>query len=346
MPHSPSSSANATPMTVIVRWAIVVVTVALFLYSTVHAMLGHRDIAVLAALATPLGISAWGFARAGHNEASVMMLSCVLITVVSLILFLNPLGVHDVAITGYAGVVVVGSLLLSRRNFVMITALTLVAAAGVFALDMTGHSHSRFARESEWVQLFGLLVVIAVFGSIGRVTSETLFGSLGAMHLAAVGDPVTGLANRRGFLAQAATLLQMARGQPSACALVLADLDGFRRLKVVVGYAATDRVLAEAARRIATVAPEHLVARIGEDEFAVLARGLADEAAAQGLARKVHEALNFDFSGVAVRCAVGFSRFPRDGDGVDALLLAAESSLLSAKAAIDGERLAGPGDRI
>ncbi len=240
----------------------------------------------------------------------------------------------------------VGSLLLSRRNFVAITVLTLLAAAGVFALDITGHTHSHFARESEWVQLAGLLIVIAVFGSIGRVASETLFGSLGAMHLAAVGDPVTGLANRRGFLAQADTLLQMARGQPSACALVLADLDGFRRLKVVVGYAATDRVVAEAARRIATAAPEHLVARIGEDEFAVLACGLADESAAKGLARRVHGALKFDFSGVAVRCAVGFSRFPRDGDGVDALLLAAESSLLSAKAAIDGERLAGPGDRI
>ena len=85
--------------------------------------------------------------------------------------------------------------------------------------------------------------------------------------------------------------------------------------------------------------------RIGEGEFAVLGHGLDGEHAAEELARRVHEALNFEFAGVDVRCAVGFARFPRDADGLDALLLAAEGSLLSAKAAI-GERLAGPADRI
>jgi predicted signal transduction protein with EAL and GGDEF domain len=113
----------------------------------------------------------------------------------------------------------------------------------------------------------------------------------------------------------------------------------------MVGYAATDRLVAEAGRRLASIASPHLVARIGEDEFALLAHGPDDDAAAEELARKVHQALNFDFSGVAVRCAVGFARHPRDANGLEALMLAAEGSLLSAKAAI-GERLAGPSERI
>src|ERR1700681_3163721 len=94
--HDPSASA---PMTKIVRIALVVVTLALFLGSTLNAVTGHRDLAVLFALATPLGISAWGFARAGHNEAAIVLLCCVLITVVTMVLVLNPLGVHGVAIT-------------------------------------------------------------------------------------------------------------------------------------------------------------------------------------------------------------------------------------------------------
>ncbi|HSN19461.1 MAG TPA: GGDEF domain-containing protein [Usitatibacter sp.] len=332
-------------MTIIVRVAIIAVTIALFVHSSLHAMLGHRDIAVLSALATPLGISSWGFARAGHHEAAIMLLSGVLLTVVTLVLMLNPLGVHDVAITAYGGIVLVAALLLSRPNFLVITGLTMIAAAAVFALEMTGHTRSVVKLASEWPQLATFFLVTIVFATIGRVASETLFGSLGILRLAAVGDPVTGLANRDGFIAKATALLRAARADNRPCALVLADLDGFRRIKVVVGYAAADRVVAEAARRLAAIAGGHLVGRIADDEFALLARGVEGDAAV-GLAREVRQALEFDFSGVAVRCAVGFARFPRDGDDVDALLLAAEGSLLSAKSAVGGERLAGPADRI
>jgi len=331
----------ATPMTVIVRVAIVAVTLALFLQSTQHGMLGHRDIAVISALATPLGISAWSFARAGHHEAAIMFLSCVLITVVTLVLVLNPLGVHDVAITAYGGTVLIASLLLSRPNFLGITVLTVAAAAIAFLLEITGRTHSELAAHSDWAQFATFLMVTAVFALIGRVASEALFGSLGAMRAAAAGDALTGLANRPGFMAQARAVMAIA---PESVLLV-ADVDDFRRLKVMVGYAAADRVVVEAGRRLVAAAQGHLVARIGEGEFAVLAHGPRTEGAAARLAQSVHEALNFGFSGVDVRCAVGFACSPRHAGELDALMLAAEGALLRAKAA-DGERLAPPADRI
>src|SRR6185312_12762593 len=183
MPTSPSSTAA---MRVIVRVAIVAVTIGLFVLSSMHAMLGHRDIAVLSALAAPLGISAWGFARAGHHEAAIMLLSCVLTTVTTLVLILNPLGVHDVAITAYGGIVLIASLLLSRRNFFIITVLTIAAAGIAFVLDITGHTHREVvARHSEWPQFAIFLLVTGVFATIGRVAAEALLGSLGAMRIAA-----------------------------------------------------------------------------------------------------------------------------------------------------------------
>ena len=103
-PYDPRASA---PMTAIVRVAVIAVTLALFFATSFNGLLGYRDIAIMLALATPLGISAWGFARAGHNEAAIALLCCVLITVVTIILVLNPLGVHDVAITAYGGIVLV-----------------------------------------------------------------------------------------------------------------------------------------------------------------------------------------------------------------------------------------------
>jgi len=332
-------------MVTIVRVAIVAVTLGLFLHSTLSAMTGQRDIAVLSALATPLGISAWGFARAGHHEAAIMLLSCVLMTVVTLILISNPLGVHDVSITAYGGIVLIGALLLSRRYFAMITVLTVLASGTAFYLEIAGHTRNAVAALSQWSQFAVFLLVTAVFAAIGRVASESLFGSLGAAHLAAAGDALTGLANRSGFVTQASALMASGGPRHAESTLVLADIDAFRRIRVMVGYAATDGLVVEAGRRLADIASTHLVARIGEDEFAILAHGPDACAGAEDLARRVHQALNFDFSGVAVRCAVGFARHPRDGEGLEALMLAAEGSLLSAKAAI-GERLAGPEDRI
>lgn len=342
---APPSAAVSAPMTAIVRVAIIAVTLALFLGSSFNALIGNRDIAVVMALATPLGISAWGFARAGHNEHAMVLLSCVLITVVTLILLRNPLGVHDVAITAYGGIILAGALLLSRRSFLAIAGLTVLAAASAFYFDLDGHSQSRIASLSGWPQLVNFLLIATVFAVTGRFVAESLFGSLGAAQQASVGDPVTGLANRPGFLAAAAQRLAAQKGAAGCSVLVVADLDGFRRVNLVIGHRAADRVLVESARRLRDVAAGHLIARIGDDEFAVLATGLADEAAALDLARRVHAALDFGFSGVTVRNATGYARFPRDADGIEPLLLASESSLANAKAS-DAERLAGPGDRI
>jgi diguanylate cyclase (GGDEF)-like protein len=316
-------------MRIIVRVTIGAVTAGLFLLSTMHAMLGHRDIAVLCALAAPLGISAWGFARAGHDEPAIMLVSGVLLTVVTLVLMLNPLGVHDVSIVGYGGIILVAALLLSRHNFFALTAITLVAAATDFALDMTGHTQSVVSRSSEWSQLAIFVVLTGIFAVIARVASETLFGSLGAAHRAAAGDVLTGLANRPGFETSARRILKKATAGSGTCALFLVHLEGFRRLRVMVGREASDRMVAEAARRLVSVVGEELVGRVSDAEFAILARDLPEDGGAEALAARVRQALDFEFSGASVRSTVGFSRFPRDADQLEALLLAAEASLLA-----------------
>ena len=339
--YDPTASA---PMTAIVRISVVVVTLALFFSSSFNALLGHRDIAVLLALATPLGISAWGFARAGHNEAAMVLLCLVLVTVVTMILVLNPLGVHDVALTAYGGVVLVGALLLSRRSFLGVVAVTFFAATCAFFLDLQGLSRSLVAAHSGWPQYVDFIVITTVFAVLGRVAAEELFGSLGDAHRASLVDPVTGIHNRHGFFTTAVDRLKAAHDRNATAVLVVADLDGFRRINLVVGHAAADHLLNEAARRCHHAAGEHLAGRVGDDEFAVLALGVPEDHAA-AFAREVHAALDFDFLGVSVRNAAGFSRFPRDANGIDSLMLGAQSALAGAKLR-DTDRLMGPADRI
>jgi diguanylate cyclase (GGDEF)-like protein len=320
-------------MATIVRVAIIAVTLALFLHSSLHAMLGHRDIAVLSALATPLGISSWGFARAGHHEAAIMLLSGVLLTVITLILMLSPLGVHDAAVTAYAGIVLVAALLLARPKFIAVTALTLTAAGAAFVLDITGRTGSILRNVSEWPQFATFLLFTVAFASIGRVAAETLFASLGRAQRVAASDAVTGLANRAGFEVRARRILEKARAGGGACALLLIQLEGYRRLRVMVGADASDRMLAEAARRIASIAGDELIARVSDAEFALLARDIPEDGGEEALAAKVRQALDFEFCGAEMRSTVGHSRFPRDADRLDALLLASEASLLAAQSA-------------
>ena len=342
-PYDPRAS---QAMAAIVRISVVVVTLALFLSALLNALLGFRDIAVVLALATPLGLSAWGFARAGHNEPAMALLCGVLVTVVTLVLLLNPLGVHHVLVTAYCGIVLVGALLLSRRAFLAIVGLTFVAATIAFGAEMAGRTRSLIAHHSGWPQYAEFVIITGVFAILGRVAAEKLFGSLVDAHFATTRDLVTGLLNRQGFVTAAANRLRAVQAAGGIAVLVISDIDAFRRVNLVIGHRAADNVLAEAGRRLGLTGAEGecLAGRLGDDELAVLCTGIT-EAEAAAFARSVHEHLNFEFLGVSVRSAAGYSRFPRDAHGIESLMLAAESGVATAKTQ-EAERLAGPADRI
>jgi diguanylate cyclase (GGDEF)-like protein len=332
-------------MTAIVKVAVVSVTLALFFSALLNALLGLQEIAILLALATPLGISAWGFARAGHHEAAVALLCCVLITVATLILMMNPLGVHDMAVTAYGGVVLVAAFLLSRRGFTAILVLAFVGATAAFVADNLGFSRSRIAGLGGWPQYADFLVITSVFAVLGRISGEKLFGMLGEAHSSAARDPATGLMTRIAFLKAASMRLRAAHDGGEHAVLVVADLDDFRRVNLVIGHQAADRVLEEAGRRLALASGDGdvLLGRVGDDELAVLR--LLPAADAEAFARRAHAALDFDHMGVSVRNAAGFARFPRDAHGIEPLMLAAQSGLAHAKS-LDEDRLSGPADRI
>ncbi len=104
-------------------------------------------------------------------------------------------------------------------------------------------------------------------------------------------DPLTGLANRRGLervLAAGIGDGPRAGGRAPLKALFLLDLDGFKQINDQLGHEAGDAVLTTLAQRLreATRAGD-LVARIGGDEFVVLATGLNTPADAAAIGRKL-----------------------------------------------------------
>jgi diguanylate cyclase (GGDEF)-like protein len=115
-------------------------------------------------------------------------------------------------------------------------------------------------------------------------------------HHQAEHDPLTGLGNRALLARRGAALAQLA-GQQSAAggasaALVLVDLDGFKRVNDALGHGVGDDVLVAVAGRLRGVVRDgEEVVRLGGDEFAVLLAPLSEENAGDRLAERILAAL-------------------------------------------------------
>ena len=83
-----------------------------------------------------------------------------------------------------------------------------------------------------------------------------------------------------------------ARREPRKVAVLFVDLDGFKPINDMLGHAVGDEVLKEAARRLRTTTRDSdTVARIGGDEFVLLAVDVSDMADCASLANRVIQVL-------------------------------------------------------
>ena len=157
----------------------------------------------------------------------------------------------------------------------------------------------------------------------GVVAPETKF-------TASEQDGLTGLLDRKSFIARARERLL----SPGAHELVVADLDRLRRLNEALGHERADLVLAALGSRLAAAfPPDVLMARIGEDEFAVLASGGA--AAAETLRRGLEQPLRVAGFDIHPTLSVGAVQAEGGDEAPEAaeLLRRAELAVESAKSA-------------
>ncbi len=154
-------------------------------------------------------------------------------------------------------------------------------------------------------------------------------------------DPLTGVPNRRAFDAilhrelEARTRANGRRGaDESPLALLILDIDNFKGINDEHGHQAGDAVLCEAAARAhAILRSTDTLARIGGDEFAVIAPGGRGEGAqrmaeAIGAAVGLHES---DRRGPVPTASVGWAVFPDDGADFETLMHAADERMLTLK---------------
>ncbi|WP_407519711.1 GGDEF domain-containing protein [Methylobacterium oryzisoli] len=144
-------------------------------------------------------------------------------------------------------------------------------------------------------------------------------------RLAAQTDPLTGIANRRAFEAQAAALL--ARGPAT---LLLFDIDHFKRVNDTYGHGVGDAVLVGFCAVVRALLPADApFGRVGGEEFACLLPGsIAAGPFARTVLRAVAGMRAESVAGLAVTVSIGGST----GAALDDLLARADRALYRAKA--------------
>ena len=147
-------------------------------------------------------------------------------------------------------------------------------------------------------------------------------------------DELTGLANRRRFLAE---LEILARKDGT---LLLLDLDGFKRVNDTLGHDVGDQLLKQIAVRFTRSLPNGVVlARLGGDEFGVIIYG--DEPAGIEVAQALRACLSYPFALAGENISVGVSIGRVVSDDKGDLLKRADIAMYDAKRSGTGIATAG-----
>ncbi|WP_284617953.1 EAL domain-containing protein [Aquabacterium humicola] len=143
-------------------------------------------------------------------------------------------------------------------------------------------------------------------------------------------DELTGLPNRQLLFERLGATLQTS----TQTAVLVLELDRFKRINDGLGHHIGDAVLREAAERIAaTVRSTDLVARRGGDEFVIVMPAPSVPAlhTAQALLEGIARPMSIEGHEIHVTCSIGIAAAPADGDRSDILLRRANSALHQAR---------------
>ncbi len=151
----------------------------------------------------------------------------------------------------------------------------------------------------------------------------------------ALRDPLTGLGNRALFADRLQHAVQLRSRNTSPLALLILDLDNFKRVNDTLGHAVGDDLLQRAARRIAgAVRVGDTVARLGGDEFAVIIEG--DAVPPDTIARWVLQAFDrpatLEGQLLTIRPSIGLAVAPEGRNvSADELVRQADLAMYAAK---------------
>jgi diguanylate cyclase (GGDEF)-like protein len=177
---------------------------------------------------------------------------------------------------------------------------------------------------------------VDIMNTLAGQAAVTIYNA--RLYYLAITDGLTQLHIHRYFQQRLKEEIVRARRFRHPISLIMADVDFFKKFNDTYGHQAGDLVLISVARVIRSAVREvDIAARYGGEEFAVICPETgSDEVAviAERLRQRVEEVRVPGPGGpLAVTISLGVATFPRDADGQETLIRAADAALYEAKEA-------------
>lgn len=152
----------------------------------------------------------------------------------------------------------------------------------------------------------------------------------------ALHDALTGLANRTLFGDRIEQAMRDAKREGNRLAVMVMDLDRFKRVNDSYGHHAGDILLAEVGSRVkGAVRESDTVARLGGDEFGILLHNAGDTADAVQAVERICDAfvepISVEEHPLRVKASIGIAIYPDDGHDMDTLLQLADLAMYASK---------------
>ena len=153
-------------------------------------------------------------------------------------------------------------------------------------------------------------------------------------------DALTGLPNRTSMQQRLALALELAKRNRKKVAVMMVDLDEFKRINDTRGHPAGDQALVQLAARLRTsVRGSDTVARYGGDEFVILAGELDRAEDAAMVAEKVGDMVSVPMAleggPASIGCSIGISVYPDYAEDAEALIALADKAMYASKSLKD-----------
>ncbi|AWW74980.1 GGDEF domain-containing protein [Erythrobacter sp. KY5] len=169
-----------------------------------------------------------------------------------------------------------------------------------------------------------------------RDVTKALAEAREAEH-AAQFDSLTGLANRSRMTRMLESTLSAFKQSKRSVAIMLMDLDRFKKVNDTLGHPAGDELLVQVAERLNRIFDQRggEIGRLGGDEFQVILPDVDDRGELADLANKMVQMISQPYTLAGTRaiigCSIGIAVAPYDGIDANELIKSADLALYSAK---------------